>query len=145
MKIPRNTSLLIEPPSVATGDIAFNLLIFFLVCASSQPDSGRRQDIPRSEKQAQEAKQKNIEVSLTRTTISVGDEGSTLAETSIEELAGKLRRLLAGKTKPEEKIVIVKSSKDTPYRRWIEVTGLIEREGGTITLQLQEEREIAVP
>jgi hypothetical protein len=49
MKIRRRSSnLLIEPPSSATGDIAFNLIIFFLVCASVQPDSGRHQALPRS-------------------------------------------------------------------------------------------------
>jgi biopolymer transport protein ExbD len=145
MKIRRNSGLLIEAPAVATGDIAFNLLIFFLVCASSQPDSGRKQDLPRSEKQPQQTQAKNVEVSLTRATISVGDEGSTLAETSLEEFPARIGRLLAGKTKPEEKVVVVRSSKDTPYHRWIRVTEMIELAGGTITLQMQEEREVAVP
>ena len=54
MKIRRrNSNLLIEPPSSATGDIAFNLIIFFLVCASVQPDSGRHQLLPRSEETEQ--------------------------------------------------------------------------------------------
>ena len=54
MKIRRRSSnLLIEPPSSATGDIAFNLIIFFLVCASVQPDSGRHQTLPRSEETEQ--------------------------------------------------------------------------------------------
>jgi biopolymer transport protein ExbD len=145
MKIPRNTSLLIEPPSVATGDIAFNLLVFFLVCASSQPDAGRRQEIPRSEKQKQEQKTKNVEVSIARTRLSIGDEGTTLAETTLDDLPARLRRLLSGKTKPEERIVVVKSTKDTPYRRWIEITGLIEQAGGTITLQMSDEKEVVVP
>ena len=32
MRAKRSTKLLIEPPSSATGDIAFNLIVFFLVC-----------------------------------------------------------------------------------------------------------------
>ena len=49
MKLSRKSKVISEPPSAATGDIAFNLIVFFLVCASVQPDSGRKQDIPRSE------------------------------------------------------------------------------------------------
>ena len=49
MKVRRSTKLLVEPSAVTTGDIAFNLIVFFLVCASAAPDSGRRQNIPRSE------------------------------------------------------------------------------------------------
>ena len=31
MKVRRKCKLLVEPPSSATGDIAFNLIVFFLV------------------------------------------------------------------------------------------------------------------
>ena len=55
----RTSKLLVEPAAVATGDIAFNLIVFFLVCASTQPDSGRKQDLPRSEQTKTE--QKNAE------------------------------------------------------------------------------------
>ena len=71
MKLRRNTNLLIEPPAVATGDIAFNLIVFFLVCASTQPDSGRKQSIPKSESKTEKEQQsENIEVALTRNTTS---------------------------------------------------------------------------
>ena len=43
--------LLVEAPQSAATDIAFILIIFFLVCASVQPDTGRDQLIPRSEEQ----------------------------------------------------------------------------------------------
>ena len=60
MKIRRRSSnLLVEPPSSATGDIAFNLIVFFLVCASVQPDSGRRQVLPRSEETEQKQEKDN--------------------------------------------------------------------------------------
>ncbi len=145
MRVKRNTNLLFEPPSVATGDIAFNLLIFFLVCASNEPENGRRQDIPRSEKQEQKQQAKNIEVSLTRTTVSVGEEGAGLQKTSLTDLPGHLRRLLAARSRPEERVVVVKSAKDTPYQHWITVTALVEKAGGTITLQMSEDREVVVP
>ena len=70
MKLRRQNRLLAEPPSSATGDIAFNLIVFFLVCASVQPDSGRPQTLPSSETiKDQQQKSKNIEVQLTRTAV----------------------------------------------------------------------------
>jgi biopolymer transport protein ExbD len=138
--IRRNTKLLIEPPSAATGDIVFNLIIFFLVCASSQPDSGRRQDIPRSETQKEKQQQSdNLEVALTRTGVTING-----AEASLDGFRERIGGLLGAKKRPEDRVVVVKSAKDTPYRHWILITGWIEEAGGTITLQLQEEREVTV-
>ena len=40
--------------------------------------------------------------------------------------------------------MVVKSSPDTPYDHWINVTGLIEEAGGVITLQMEESQEVRV-
>ncbi|MEY4180085.1 MAG: hypothetical protein RLY70_3659 [Planctomycetota bacterium] len=125
---------------MATGDIAFNLIVFFLVCASVQPDSGRKQTLPRSEEKAkQEQQTKNVEVLLTRTTAAVN--GDLVPQ---RELLPRLRTLLSGKPRPEDRVVVVKSRPDTPYAFWIEVTGLIEEAGGTVTIQREEERTVQV-
>jgi len=141
MRVARTTKLLVEPPSSATGDIAFNLIVFFLVCASVQPDSGRKQTIPSSETVEEESKQtENIEVALTRTAVLVN--GDVIPN---RRLVSRLKTLLAGKSQPDEKIVIVKSAPDTPYSFWIFATTSIEDAGGVVTLQLEEEREVQVP
>lgn len=141
-KLKRTNKFLVEPPAVATGDIAFNLIVFFLVCASIQPDSGHKQTIPRSETQNEkkENEPQNIEVQLTRTSVLIN--GATVA---IPDLAGQLRSLFSGKTLPEDRIVVVKSQKDTSYRHWIDVTTRIEDAGGVITLQIEEERQVQLP
>lgn len=137
MKARRN-KMLVEPPSSATGDIAFNLIVFFLVCASVQPDSGRKQQIPKSEsKEEKQEQSENIEVSITRTTVAIN--GTTVRDQIFRE---QLRPLLKAKARAEDRIVIVKSKPDVPYDRWILVTGWIEEDGGIITLQLEEERTV---
>jgi biopolymer transport protein ExbD len=121
-------------------DLAFNLLIFFVVCASIAPDKGRHQQMPSSSKDQQtEQKPLNIEVEMDRTDVKVNGE-----KVPIEKLQEKLKTLLAGKVKPEERIVVVKADPITPYGWWIDVTGRIEQAGGVITLQLEEEREVGV-
>ena len=138
----RLNKLLVEPAAVATGDIAFNLIVFFLVCASTQPDSGRRQDLPRSEqtKQAETNKQ-NIELALTRTRAVVALNGDPV---KVGELPQRLRRALEGKRRPEDKVVVVRSKPDVPYDHWIAVTTLVQDLGASITIQREEERTITV-
>ncbi len=140
MKLRRNANYLIEPASAATGDIAFNLIVFFLVCASTQPDTGRKQIIPSSESQAKSTEPvQNLEVALERTGVSINAERIPLTD-----FASRIQLKLQGKGRPEDRIVVVKSSKDVPYHHWITITGAIEDAGGVITLQLEEERQVQV-
>lgn len=127
---------------MATGDIAFNLIVFFLVCASVQPDSGKKQDLPRSEQTKQTEKEKqNIELALTSSKAVVQLNGDPV---KFAELPLRLQRLLAGKTRPEDKVVVIKSKPDVPYDHWIAVTSLVQDLGASITIQREEERTIAV-
>lgn len=141
MRLRRNNNLLIEPPSVATGDIAFNLIVFFLVCASTQPDSGKRQMLPNSESQQQQTETvQNLEVSLDRNGVSINAE-----KIPLPDFPSRMRRQLQNKPREEDRIVVVRSAKDTPYFHWITVTSQIEEAGGIITLQVEEEQQVAVP
>jgi biopolymer transport protein ExbD len=138
----RLNKLLVEPAAVATGDIAFNLIVFFLVCASVQPDSGKKQDLPRSEQTKQtEEKKQNIELALTSTKNVVQLNGDPV---KFAELPRSLQRLLAGKTRPEDKVVVIKSKPDVPYDHWIAVTSLVQDLGASITIQREEERTVTV-
>ena len=140
MKERRTNKLLIEPPASATGDIAFNLIIFFLVCASVQPDSGRSQTIPRSDDKQQEQQQdNNIEVTLTPKVVLVDGKTVLKESTFLVLMQAKLRN----KTREEDRVVIVKSETNTPYFRWIRFTEQIELAGGIITIQTEEETVIS--
>ena len=138
----RKNNLLVEPASVATGDIAFNLIIFFLVCASTQPDTGRRQDLPRSEQTKQTTPDtKNTELALTRSRTVVALNGDPV---KLEELPARLKKSLEGKKTPEERIVVIKSNSDVPYDHWIFVSTLIQDLGASITIQREEEQTITI-
>lgn len=139
MKLERTTKLLVEPPAVATGDIAFNLIVFFLVCASQQPSTGRQQLIPQAD-----AKQQATEQSQNMAVEMVNVDTLTINGNKVRDadFVSKLRAQIAGKKRPEDRVVVVKSAKDVPYKRWIQVTNWIEDAGGTITLQLEEEKTI---
>ena len=142
MKFRRTSKLLVDVPAVASGDIAFNLIVFFLVCASTQPDTGRPQMLPKSEQtqQQQQQQDEHLIVELKRNAVLVnGDPVKT------NEVKARVIAKLTGKTRLEDRVVIVKSAKDVPYHNWIEVTSQIEDAGGIITLQLEEDRTVDVP
>src|SRR5881394_3769630 len=104
----RGSKMLREPPAILLTDLAFNLLIFFVVCASTEPETGRKQKVPSSSKEKAQAPQgeQNLEVSLAtregRPTVAIN--GETIPES---DFTAKIRQLLAGKTKPEQRLVVV--------------------------------------
>lgn len=139
MKLKRG-QLLVDPPGSASSDIAFILIIFFLVCASVQPEDGHDQRLPRAEPQADERKQsKNLEVSITANSIVLN--GAPLNEATFP---ARLAEELAERKREEERVVVLKSAPKTPYTRWIAVSRVIDQAGGLLTLEVAEEKSIQV-
>ena len=134
------SKLLTEPPASATGDIAFNLIVFFLVCASVQPNQGREQEIPKSEEKPKQQQSENIEVMLTRTTASIN--GTVVL---LENFPARLRELLKSKTRDEDRVVVVKQKPEVEYHHYIRVQDMIEKAGGIIAFQIEEERTVITP
>ncbi|HCI92275.1 MAG TPA: biopolymer transporter ExbD, partial [Verrucomicrobiales bacterium] len=114
MKLKRG-KMLIDPPASASSDIAFILIIFFLVCAAIQPETGLAQILPKTEEQKEQRDQsKNIEVSITPTNIVLN--GSPL---QLAEFTRRIKAALQKKTLEADRIVVVKSTPNTPYPLWI--------------------------
>ena len=91
-------------------------------------------------KEQQKQQTQNIEVSLTAKGVSING-----LAVRMEDFLSRLQRDLKNKNRPEDRVVVVRSAKNTPYHHWIRVTGLIERAGGTVTLQLEEEQTQILP
>ncbi len=139
MKLRRG-KLLVDPPAASSSDIAFILIIFFLVCASVQPETGLAQTLPRTEAKEEKREQsKNLEVSITPSNIVLN--GSPL---KLAEFSERIAVALQAKSRPEDKVVVVKSSSDTPYDHWIRVSQAIDNAGGIITLEITSEQTITV-
>ena len=139
MKLQRG-KMLIDPPASASSDIAFILIIFFLVCAAVQPESGLSQELPKTEEKKEQSEQsKNIEVSITPTSIILN--GSPL---QLPEFTQRLQSALQKKTRQADRVVVLKSAPNTPYPTWIRVSQVIEQAGGVLTLELESNKTITV-
>ncbi|BCX49277.1 hypothetical protein HAHE_31850 [Haloferula helveola] len=139
MKLKRG-QLLVDPPASSSSDIAFILIIFFLVCASVQPETGLSQSLPQTEaKEEKRDQSQNLEVSITPSSIVLN--GSPL---QLEQFRERIATELAKKTREVDKVVVVKSTPDTTYDRWIHVSQAIDDAGGVLTLELASERTITL-
>lgn len=129
-----------DPPAASSSDIAFILIIFFLVCASVQPETGLAQTLPQTEaKEEKKDQSQNLEVSITPTSIVLN--GSPL---QLPEFRQRIAAALAAKTREVDKVVVVKSAPETTYDHWIRVSQAIDQAGGILTLELASDRTITV-
>ena len=135
----RRPKYLVDPPSSSMNDIAFILIIFFLVCASVEPEDGRSQTIPSSEKNEEQNNVQSIEVGLTPSTVTI--DGTPYQKEQFQE---KISQILIQKETESERIVVVKSQADVSYEHWIAMTEIVEKSGGIVTLLLEEEQTIIV-
>ena len=135
----RRPKYLVEAPSSSMNDIAFILIIFFLVCASVEPEDGRPQIIPSSEKSEEQSNAQSIEVGLTPSTVTI--DGIPYQQEQFKE---KIAQLLIQKDTDSERIVVVKSQADVHYKHWIAMTEIVQKSGGIVTLLLEEEQTIIV-
>jgi len=62
----------------------------------------------------------------------------------LPEFTRRIAAELKTKTREQDRIVVVKSSPDTPYPVWINVSRAIDNAGGILTLELESEKTIQV-
>jgi biopolymer transport protein ExbD len=138
MKIRRRGKLLVDVPAVATGDIAFNLIVFFLICAAPKPEGGRTLEFPRSDEETQQTQdQKNIEVLLTRNarTVTLNEQTYTL-----EEFERRVPELIKQRP-PAQRTVFIKREGDVQWQDEDRVIFFVKDAGGTPVLEIEETEE----
>jgi biopolymer transport protein ExbD len=134
MKI-RRKKMGAEVPSLAMGDIAFNLLIFFVILARAQDDSYLNWQ-PAAAQELESAGHAKVSVLI--------DTDSKLylngQEVGISQLAERIRESL-GDAPPGERNVLLKVHRETPAMRFEPVIEAISEAGGDMVHILEEQRE----
>lgn len=125
MKIARR-ALKSEIPSTAMGDIAFNLLIFFVILAKSQDDSHLSWD---------HAEAKNLQNTGHSMVSVLVDRNNKLylngQELGVGELSGRVEKLL-GQQPAGDRTVLLKVHKETLAQRFEPVVEAISQAGGEL-------------
>ncbi len=120
MKIRRNIRMTSEPNMAASSDIAFLLIIFFMVTSGFIFKDGLQMVLPDKSKKPEVIKDQKI----TNVTIdSAGIISLNKKAITVELLKQELDSLI--KSEPES-IVLVKVDKEVPYQKVIEIVDLMK-------------------
>lgn len=123
-----------EIPLTSTADVAFLLLIFFLVAASSQTDTGRNLDLPGTVEQgANTEASQNPQLVITPTVMAI--DGEVLSADA--NLVDELKRRLGNARELSERVVMLASDGNVTYQRWSDTVSAIELAGGIPAPQME--------
>jgi len=134
MKIARG-KLKVEVPSVAMGDVAFNLLIFFVILARAQDDSHLKWQAAVTPKvEPTDHARASVLVDVNNRLYVNGQ------EIGISQLASELTELL--KDAPAgDRIVLLKVHRATQAQRFEPIIEAISEAGGDLVHVLEEKKE----
>ena len=134
MKIKRRSSQA-EVPSMAMGDIAFNLLIFFVILARAQDDSHLHWEPATAAEITASATAKVVVLIDSENHFYVN--GQQVGES---QLAGEIDALL-GDAVAGDRTVVLKAHKDAQAMYFEPVIGAISEKGGELVHVLEKKQE----
>lgn len=117
------------------ADVAFLLIIFFLVTTNFLKQKGIRLELPNTEKSEETAdqKKKNLELRVTSSNFLLNDK-----EVADGELENEVKKALKDAESDADKIVIMKSDKGASYDRFILANDILQRTKAIITIEVTE-------
>ncbi|MDX1943827.1 MAG: biopolymer transporter ExbD [Pirellulaceae bacterium] len=133
MKIARK-QMKADVPSVAMGDIAFNLLIFFVILARAQDDSHL---------QWQPARAEHLEAAESKVGVVIDNQNKLYVngrEIGVSQLAGEIEKAL-GDLPFGQRTVLLKVHKDATALYYEPVIEAVSEAGGDLLHVLEEERK----
>lgn len=118
-----------EIPTGSFSDIAFLLIIYFLVATTLVKVKSITADLPAGEKSSQSQSSNTPTVSLKGDLIMFKDK-----KVDLGELNDRLAALDLFKQEGSKKIILLESTKETPYNNYFQVLAAISANGGVVAL-----------
>jgi biopolymer transport protein ExbD len=122
----------VEVPTDSFGDLAFLLIIFFLLATSLMQTRGILANMPAGEK-SEQAAEKTPSVVVKEGAIALNDKAVTLAE-----LRRELHRMKLPAREEARRVVLLEAAGRVPYQQYFEVLTTIAREGGVVAMAKEE-------
>lgn len=115
-----------EIPTASMADIAFLLIIFFLVTTNFIKEKGMLMDLPNTDKDQQtaESKKKNVELFVSAKRFTING-----AEVPEEELLQRLNKELEAAQSESDRVVILRCDRDASYERFVLAEDILQRTG----------------
>ena len=123
-----------EIPTGSFSDIAFLLIIYFLVATTLVKVKTITADLPSGEKSAQAESDKTPTVNLRGAEIYFNDK-----KVGMELLNDRLAALELGAKEPAERVIMLESSKGTPYESYFQALAAISANDGMVAIVEEDE------
>ena len=118
-----------EIPTGSFSDIAFLLIIYFLVATTLVKVKAVTADLPSGEKSAQTETTKTPIVNLRGSEVFLNDKKMT-----IEMLDERLAALELAAKEPSGRVIMLESTKGTPYESYFKALATISENGGVVAI-----------
>lgn len=116
-------------PTDSFSDIAFLLIIYFLVATTLVKVKSITADLPSGEKSTQSQADKTPVVNLRGDDVFFNDK-----KLSLDELNERLSALELGKQEPEKRVVMLESTSTTPYANYFKALATISANQGMVAI-----------
>jgi biopolymer transport protein ExbD len=113
------------------SDIAFLLIIFFILTTTFVKIAGNKIEIPSGSDAGSESEQKQIAITLKAESIGYGEDAKDL---SMDELRVALAKEKFKTKEPDARMVILETDGEVLYERYFQVVMAINDAGGVLTL-----------
>lgn len=123
-----------EIPTGSFSDIAFLLIIYFLVATTLLKVKTITADLPSGEKSAQAQSEKTPIVNLRGLEMFFNDKQVSMADLEARLLALELRD-----KEPSQRVIMLESARGTPYENYFKALAAISENGGVVALVEEEE------
>lgn len=124
-----------EVPTDSVSDIAFLLIIFFILTTTIRQLTGFNTELPAADKRASNSLDTTPTIVLTEDTISFNE-----AKVTMDELRAKLKELKLGEKGPQDpkKVILMEPAAGIQYQRYYEVMSSISSAGGVVGILTED-------
>ena len=120
-------------PFISLADIAWQIIIFFLLAATFAKNDSLNLEIPGASSDKTKSAAPTITVQAGENAILVN--GDRIAP---EQLEGRIKQLLAGKKSEADRAGIVLAKNDLPVQQHVDVMYAVQRAGGILVMSEEQ-------
>ena len=131
MKLKRKAQANAKIDVGSFSDIAFLLIIFFILTTTFVKIAGNKLEIPSGSSEESEVEQKQIAVTLSAESILYGEDAKSI---STDELRVALAKEKFETKEPDARMVVLETDNAVLYERYFQVVMAINDSGGVLTL-----------
>ncbi len=119
-------------PFISLADIAWQVIIFFLVASTFAMNHSLNLDMPAANEKQQANAQTAKTITVQATENQVMIDGKPVP---LERLQARIAELLKGKKSEQDRAVIIEGKQDLTFQRDVEIMYAIQRAGGVLVME----------